>query len=159
MSSLSKACFIFILAVLGSGCTTNPPSATVGEAVIQSVLPDPQASSHWRLDSAWQGGGLGGSVLRGASIEHVIRQVDNRLPASISASTSGLDVRSHRRATLTPKLRNYSTVGNDEAVGRAWRKYCHHQLDMTAEDYAVMRLSSVPRTVLERGCHPQSLLK
>lgn len=157
MSSLSKACFIFILAVLGTGCRSNPPFATVSEAVIQSVLPDPQAATPWRLDSAWQGGSLGGSVLRGASIEHVIRQVDNRLPDS--ASASGLDVTSNRRATLTPKLRNYSTVGNDEAVERAWRKYCHHQLDMTAEDYAVMRRNPVPRTVLHHGCHPQSLLK
>lgn len=157
MSSLSKAFLILIIAVLGTGCTSNRPSATVSEAVIQSVLPDPQTTSPWRLDSAWQGGGLGGSVLRGASIEHVIQQVDNRLPDS--ASTSGLDVRSHRRATLTPKPPTYSNRGNDEAVERAWRKYCHHQLDMTAEDYAVMRRNPVPRTVLHHGCHPQSLLK
>jgi hypothetical protein len=30
---------------------------------------------------------------------------------------------------------------------------------MTAEDFAVMRRNPVPRTVLQRGCHPQSLLK
>jgi len=159
MSSLSKAFLILIIVVLGTGCTSNRPSATVSEAVIQSVLPDAQATKTWRLDSAWQGGGLGGSVLRGASIEHVIRQVDNRLPASISSSSSGLDVRSHRRATLTSKPSSHSNREGDEAVERAWRKYCHHQLDMTADDYAVMRRSSVPRTVLERGCHPQSLLK
>jgi len=159
MSSLSKTCFIFILAVLGTGCSSNRPSATVSEAVIQSVLPDPQATSPWRLDSAWQGGGLGGTVLREASIEHVIRQVDNKLPASISTSASGLDVRSHRRAAPTPKPPSHSNWGNDEATERAWRKYCHHQLDMTADDYAVMRRSSVPRTVRQHGCHPQSLLK
>jgi len=159
MSSLSKTCFIFILAVLGTGCTSNPPSATVSEAVIQSVLPSPKFATPWRLDSAWQGGGLGGSVLRGASIEHVIRQVDNRLPDSISSSSSGLDVTSHRRATLTPKPPSHSNWGNDEAVGRAWRKYCHHQLDMTADDYTIIRSNPVPRTVLHHGCHPQSLLK
>ncbi|PPD50565.1 MAG: hypothetical protein CTY16_01365 [Methylobacter sp.] len=159
MSSLSKTYLIFILAVLGTGCSSNPPSATVSEAVIQSVVPDPQATSPWRLDNAWQGGGLGGSVLRSASIEHVIRQADNRLPASISASSSGLDLTSHPRVTPTAKPPSYSNRGNDETVERAWRKYCHHQLDMTAEDYAVMRRSSVPRTVLHHGCHPQSLLK
>lgn len=159
MSSLSKAFLILIIAVFGTGCTSNRPSATVSEAVIQSVLPDVQAASPWRLDSAWQGGGLGGSVLRGASIEHVIRQVDNKLPASISTSASGLDVTSHRRATLTSQTPSHSNRSLDEAVERAWRKYCHHQLDMTAEDYAVMRRSSVPRTVLHHGCHPQSLLK
>jgi len=157
MSSLSKTCFIFILAVLGTGCRSNPPSATVSEAVIQSVLPDAQATKTWRLDSAWQGGGLGGSVLRGASIEHVIRQADNRLPNS--ASTSGLDVTSHHKDTPTPKPPTYSNRGNDDAVERAWRKYCHHQLDMTADDYAVMRRNPVPRTVRQLGCHPQSLLK
>ncbi|MDO9106441.1 MAG: hypothetical protein Q7U57_15940 [Methylovulum sp.] len=161
MSSLSKTCFIFILAVLGTGCTSNPPSATVSEMVIQSVLPDAQAATPWRLDSAWQGGGLGGSVLRGASIEHVIRQVDNRIPVSASASVSSSrsDLISYSRATLTPKLPSYSNCGNDEAVERAWRKYCHHQLDMTADDYAIIRRNPVPRTVLQHGCHPQSLLK
>ncbi len=155
MPSLSKACFIFIIAVSDTGCTSNPPSATVSEAVIQSVLPDPQAATPWRLDNAWQGGGLGGSVLRGSAIEHVIRQADNRL----SVMASSLDLASHSKVTPTPKLLNYSNGGNDEAVERAWRKYCHHQLDMTADDYAIIRRSSVPRTVLQHGCHPKSLLK
>ena len=87
---------ILISVVLSKVCTTITPSATVSETVIESVLPTKRPETHWRLDSAWQGGGLGGSALRGSSIEHVVRQVDNKLSISKSTAVS-------RSAALRPK--------------------------------------------------------
>ena len=87
---------ILISVVLSTGCTTITPSAKVSEAVIESILPSKRPETPWRLDSAWQGGSLGGSALRGSSIEHVIRQVDNKLSNSKSTSTS-------RSTVLRPK--------------------------------------------------------
>ena len=79
---------LLISAVLNTGCTPIAPSATVSETVIESILPPAQPEKPWRLDSAWQGGGLGGSALRSSSIEHVVRQVDNKLSSPHSASGS-----------------------------------------------------------------------
>ena len=79
---------ILISVVLSTGCTTITPSATVSETVIESILPTKRTETPWRLDSAWQGGSLGGSALRGSSIEHVVRQVDNKLLNSKSTSVS-----------------------------------------------------------------------
>ena len=87
---------ILISAVLSTDCSTIAPSATVSETVIESILPSKRPETPWRLDSAWQGGGLGGSALRGSSIEHVIRQVDNKLSNSKSTSVS-------RSTVLGPK--------------------------------------------------------
>jgi hypothetical protein len=88
MKTKLPACFILISAVLSSGCTSVTPSATVSETVIESILPTKRPETPWRLDSAWQGGGLGGSAFRGSSIEHVVRQVDNKLSNTNSASGS-----------------------------------------------------------------------
>jgi hypothetical protein len=87
---------ILISAVLSKGCTPIAPSDTVSETVIESILPSKRPETPWRLDSAWQGGSLGGSALRGSSIEHVVRQVDNKLSNSKSTSTS-------RSTVLRPK--------------------------------------------------------
>ncbi|UOA07406.1 hypothetical protein KKZ03_14135 [Methylobacter sp. S3L5C] len=83
---------LLISAVLNTGCTHIAPSATVSEAVIESILPSTQPEKPWRLDSAWQGGRLGGSALRGSSIEHVIRQVDNK-PSSLPSASRSTDIR------------------------------------------------------------------
>ena len=88
MKSKLPACFILTSAVLSTGCTSVAPSATVSETVIESILPTKRPETPWRLDSAWQGGGLGGSAFRGSSIEHVVRQVDNKLSNTNSASGS-----------------------------------------------------------------------
>ena len=87
---------ILISVVLSTGCTTITPSAKVSETVIESILPTKRPETPWRLDNAWQGGGLGGSALRGSSIEHVVRQVDNKLSNSKSTSVS-------RSTVLRPK--------------------------------------------------------
>lgn len=72
--------FILISILSSTGCTRLAPSTTVSEVVIKSILPTPRPEMPWRLDSAWQGGGLAGAVLRRSSIEHVVRQVDNTRP-------------------------------------------------------------------------------
>ena len=92
MKTKLPACFILISAVLSPGCTSIAPSATVSEHVIDSILPTQRPETPWRLDSAWQGGGLGGSVFRGSLIEHVVRQADNKLPNAKSTSASGSTV-------------------------------------------------------------------
>ena len=75
-------------AVLNTACTPTVPSATVSETVLESILPSTQPEKPWRLDSAWQGGSLGGSALRAASLEHVLRQVDNKPSRRPAASSS-----------------------------------------------------------------------
>ena len=92
MKTKLPACFILISAVLSPGCTSVAPSATVSERVIESIVPTKRPETPWRLDSAWQGGGLGGSAFRGSSIEHVVRQVDNKLSNAKSTSASGSTV-------------------------------------------------------------------
>jgi len=153
MKSKSPACLILMNAVLSTGCTSIAPSATVSETVIESILPNEQSETPWRLDSAWQGGILGGSVLRGSSIEHVVRQVDNKLSSTHLGSTFS------EQDCANIKAASVSVENDDQAVKRAWRKYCHHQLDMTADDHALISRSSVPITVLKQGCNPSSLLK
>ena len=96
MTNKFPARVILISAVLSTGCTSIAPSATVRETVIESILPTKRPETPWRLDSAWQGGSLGGSALRGSSIEHVVRQVDNKLSNLTSTSTS-------RSTVLRPK--------------------------------------------------------
>ena len=96
MTNKLPARVILISAVLSTGCTSIAPSATVSETVIESILPTKRPETPWRLDSAWQGGGLGGSAFRGSSIEHVLRQVDNKLSNSKSTSVS-------RSTVLGPK--------------------------------------------------------
>jgi hypothetical protein len=92
MKTKLPACFILISAVLSPACTSIAPSATVSERVIESIVPTKRPETPWRLDSAWQGGGLGGSAFRGSSIEHVVRQADNKLPNAKSTSASGSTV-------------------------------------------------------------------
>lgn len=88
MKTKLSACFILISAVLSPGCTSIAPSATVSESVIESIVPTKRPETPWRLDSAWQGGGLGGSAFRGSSIEHVVRKADNKPPSPHSTSAS-----------------------------------------------------------------------
>jgi hypothetical protein len=154
MKSKSLPSFLLINSLLSTGCAHHAPSAEVSEAVIASLLPNDPSELPWRLDHAWQGGELGGAALRAASIEHVVRQVDN----PISVSSSGSDLSSFKHGNdnkaVTP-----SSPSNKEAVERAWRKYCHHQLDMTAEDHALIERTPVPKTILKQGCNPKSLFK
>jgi hypothetical protein len=154
MKSKSLPSFLLINSLLSTGCAHHAPSAEVSEAVIASLLPNDPSELPWHLDHAWQGGELGGAALRSASIEHVVRQVDN----PISVSSSGSDLSSFKHGSdnkaVTP-----SNPSDKEAVERAWQKYCHHQLDMTAEDHALIERTPVPKTILKQGCNPKSLFK
>ncbi len=132
MKSHLSVGFILISAVLSTGCTRLVPSTTVSKAVIQSVLPTPRPESPWRLDSAWQGGGLAGAVLRRSSIEHVVRQVDNQ--------------------------RLVAATNDKPAVTRAGRTYFPRPLDIT-EDQVIIEHTAIPGTVLRPDCNPNSLLK
>jgi hypothetical protein len=154
MKSKSLPSFLLINSLLSTGCAHMAPSDEVNEAVIASLLPNNPSEQYWRLDHAWQGGELGGAALRSASIEHVVRQVDNPIP--ISSSDSDL---SSIKPGIDNKAVTLSNPSDNEAVERAWRKYCHHQLDMTAEDHALIERTPVPKTILKQGCNPNSLLK
>jgi hypothetical protein len=154
MKSKSLPCFLLINSLLSTGCAHHAPSSEVSETVIASLIPYASVELPWRLDHAWQGGELGGAVLRAASIEHVVRQVDNPIPVS----SSGSDL-SSIKPVFDNKAVTLSNPSDNEAIERAWRKYCHHQLDMTAEDHALIDLTPVPNTILKQGCNPKSLLK
>jgi hypothetical protein len=154
MKSKSLPSFLLINSLLSTGCAHHAPTAEVSEAMIASLLPDASVELPWRLDHAWQGGGLGGAALRAASIEHVVRQVDNPIPVS----SSGSDL-SSIKPVFDNKAVTLSNPSDNEAIERAWRKYCHHQLDMTAKDHALIDLTPVPKTILKQGCNPKSLLK
>ncbi len=154
MKSKSLPSFLLINSLLSTGCAHHAPSAEVSEAVIASLLPNDPSELPWRLDHAWQGGELGGAALRSASIEHVVRQIDNPIP--ISSSDSDL---SSIKPGVDNKTVTSSNSSDKEGIERAWRKYCHHQLDMTAEDHALIERIPVPKTILKQGCNPKSLLK
>ncbi|AMK75453.1 MULTISPECIES: hypothetical protein [Methylomonas] len=154
MKSKSLAIHCLVSAVGGTACTSlNHPDAAVSETVIESMVPI-QPEQPWRLDNAWQTGGLGGSVLRSASIEHVVRQVDQ--PLGVYAESD--DVAGH---VLNVSTSHISDSPDDDAqvIERAWRKYCHHQLDMTLEEQALVKTMTIPHNVLSYGCNPGSLKK
>jgi hypothetical protein len=154
MKSKFLPCFLLINSLLSTGCAHHAPSAEVSETVIASLLPNDPYEMPWRLDHAWQSGELGGAALRAASIEHVVRQVDNPIP--VSSSGSGL---SSNKPGVDNKAVTPSNPSDRETVERAWRKYCHHQLDMTPKDHALIERTPVPKTILKQGCNPKSLLK
>jgi hypothetical protein len=154
MKSKSLPCVLLINSLLSTGCAHHAPSAEVSETVIASLLPYASVELPWRLDHAWQGGGLGCAALRAASIEHVVRQVDNPIPVSSSGSDLSSIKPGNDNKAVTP-----SNPSNNEAIERAWRKYCHHQLDMTADDHALIEHTPFPKPILKQGCNPKSLLK
>jgi hypothetical protein len=143
-----------VSAVCGTACTSlNHPDAAVSETVIESIV-TVQPEQPWRLDNAWQTGGLGGSVLRSAAMEHVVRQVDYPLGVYVASD----DAASH---VLNVSTSHIPDNPDDDArvIERAWRKYCHHQLDMTPEEQALVKTMTIPHIVLSHGCNPGSLKK
>ncbi|OAI13266.1 hypothetical protein [Methylomonas koyamae] len=154
MKSKSLVIHCLMSAVCGSACTSlNRPDVSVSEFVIESIVPV-QPEQPWRLDNAWQARGLGGSVLRAAALEHVVRQIDQPLGVYV-ANDDTLD------RGLNVSTRHIPDSPDDDAqdIERAWRKYCHHQLDMTPQEQALVKTMPIPHNVLSHGCNPGSLKK
>lgn len=140
--------FAAILPTLFSvGCSTlQAPFDRVGETVIESLIPA-TASEAWRLDITRQPSRLGGSVLCGSSIEHVVRLED---PVWSIATEATVEGENRDELSVTP---------DPQAVERAWRKYCHHQLDLTAAEREWIEKTPLPPTDPTRHCDPRSLKK
>ena len=154
MKSKSLAIHCLVSAICGTACTSlNRPDAAISETVIESIVPV-QPEQPWRLDNAWQTRGLGGSVFRSASIEHVVRQVD--LPLGFYLASD--DTAGHALNVSTSHVPD-SPDDDARVIERAWRKYCHHQLDMTPEEQALVKTMTIPHNVLSHGCNPGSLKK
>jgi hypothetical protein len=148
MKAQSTPVIIILPVLLCASCThLEQPSIVVSEAVIDSLQTDSQPEKPWRLDNAWQEGGLGGAVLRASSIEHVVRQ-NNQPWKEVIAANENLSV------PYTEK-----TEDDPLTIERAWRKYCHHQFDMTPEEHEIIEHSTIPRALLKKGCNPRSLRK
>lgn len=155
MKSKSLATFCLVSAVCGTACTSlNRPDAALSETVIESIVPV-QSEQPWRLDNAWQTGGLGGAVLRAAAMEHVVRQVDQPLGVYVASDD---DSAGHVLNVSTSHIPN-NPDDDAQVIERAWRKYCHHQLDMTPKEQALVKTMPIPHNVLSNGCNPGSLKK
>lgn len=140
-----------LAASLLTGCASHPPSTEVSQAVIESLHRSVISEPPWRLEMAWQPGGLGGAAFRASSIEHVVRQNDHR-PAILSPIPTA-----HEDADeVSPSPLNTYTA---EEIDIAWRKYCHHRLEMSERDRDIVRDTPLPGGRLVKGCHPQSLYK
>lgn len=147
-------CLLPVLLV-GTACTSmQPPTSTVSETVIESLLPSPEVDQPWRLDSAWQNGGLGGAVLRSASVEHVVRQVDQNLWSATVQVNGDNSTNNYMDSILISQIDDDPML-----IERAWRKYCHHQLDMTPEEHTLIAHTQIPHHILSHGCQPGSLKK
>ncbi|OQW67938.1 MAG: hypothetical protein BVN35_20070 [Proteobacteria bacterium ST_bin11] len=152
-NSLAVCCILPVLC--GTACTSLiQPDASVSESVIESVLPINQPEQPWRLDNAWQQGGLGGSALRVASVEHVVRQVDQPFRFQVATANTADELMN----TSFPQIPD-DQDDDSLAIERAWRKYCHHQLDMTPEEQALIKHIPIPHNILNHGCNPGSLKK
>lgn len=127
------------------------PDPSTSQTIIESLLPLSQSDQPWRLDSAWQTGTLGGAVYRASSLEHVISQVDHDLTAT--------EPHTERLVQTVSEVSSQPSIEESEHIERAWRKYCHHQLDMTPEESALILVTQIPRQMLSHGCTPYSLKK
>lgn len=85
MNTSASNCLLLMSALLSTGCTLPAPTNPVSEAVIETILPTVATERPWRLSNAWQGGHLGGSALRGSSIEPVLQQ-DVQKPVAINVA-------------------------------------------------------------------------
>ena len=150
---------VFLIPILfGSACTnTIQPSPALSETVIESILPTATQELPWRLDSALQDGGLGGAALRTSAIEHVVRQNNQKFLSVAFRTNQTADF-------ITPESNGLdsikiSQIDDPLLVERAWRKYCHHQLDMTPEEHTLIAHTQIPHHILSHGCNPGSLKK
>ncbi|CAD6875432.1 hypothetical protein [Methylomonas fluvii] len=127
------------------------PDPSSSQTIIESLLPLSQPDQPWRLDTAWQTSALGGAVYRASSLEHVVRQVDHDLTVT--------EPNTERLVQTDGEVSSQTNIEDPELLERAWRKYCHHQLDMTPEERALILVTQIPRQMLSHGCTPYSLKK
>jgi len=164
MKSVSANTYSLMLStLLIAGCSgispTIPPD--VSTTVIESILPNSPSETPWRLHCAWQGGELSGAALRASSIEHVVTQAKPLTPQKLTKP--GLV---SAGSTIEPITESGSVDANvtakaidQESIDRVWQKYCHHQLDMSADDHALIAITQIPFKILKHGCNPGSLMK
>jgi len=145
---------VFAALVLCTACATPATrDERVDEIVIGSMMRD--SKGPWRLDSAWQAGGMGGSALRTASIEHVVRQVYQPWQAVNDADTN---VKPKQAVNSLADSIALTQIDDPSQLERAWRKYCHHQLDLSLEERTLIDSTDMP-AALQPTCNPSSLLK
>jgi len=147
---LNAYCLLTLLTSTACQSLVQPDPST-SQTIIDSLLPLSQPDQPWRLDSAWQASALGGAVYRASSLEHVVRQIDQAL-ISNEPHTDSL-------VQTTDEFSAQPDIEDPELLERAWRKYCHHQLDMTPEERALILVTQIPRQMLRHGCTPHSLKK
>ncbi len=169
MKSMSpRACRLILCSMICTACAdmtqvvtptdTLAVRSSIGESVIESILSISFPETPWRLDNAWQGGELGGAVFRATSIEHVVRQNAKPLFQSVKTNeTVGIEQLALVETNTAGKFD--VDVTDPELTERAWRKYCHHQLDMTADEHTLVAHTQIPHNILNRGCNPGSLKK
>ncbi|WGS85060.1 hypothetical protein [Methylomonas sp. UP202] len=147
---LTAYCLLTLLTSTACQSLVQPDPST-SQTIIDSLLPLSQPDQPWRLDSAWQASALGGAVYRASSLEHVVRQVDHDLTVT-KPHTENL-------VQTVGEVSSQTNIEDPELLERAWRKYCHHQLDMTPEERALILVTQIPRQILSHGCTPYSLKK
>ncbi|AMK79289.1 MULTISPECIES: hypothetical protein [Methylomonas] len=148
--SLTAFCLLSVLSSTACQPLVQPDTST-SQTIIESLLPLSQPDQPWRLDSAWQASALGGAVYRASSLEHVVRQVDHDLTVTKPHTESLVQT--------VGEVSSQSNIEDPELLERAWRKYCHHQLDMTPEERALIPVTQIPHQILSHGCTPYSLKK
>jgi hypothetical protein len=147
---LTAYCLLTLLTSTACQSLIQPDPST-SQTIIDSLLPLSQPDQPWRLDSAWQASALGGAVYRASSLEHVIRQVDQAFISTEPYTESVVQT--------VGEVSSQTNIEDPELLERAWRKYCHHQLDMTQEERALILVTQIPRQMLSHGCTPYSLKK
>jgi hypothetical protein len=147
---LTAYCLLTLLTSTACQSLVQPDPST-SQTIIESLLPLSQPDQPWRLDSAWQASALGGAVYRASSLEHVVRQVDHALTPTEPHTESVVQT--------VGEGSSQTNIEDPELLERAWRKYCHHQLDMTPEERALILVTQIPRHMLSHGCTPYSLKK
>lgn len=135
-------------ALISLGCSTlQTPSDQINKTIINTLMPITAFESPWRLDVTRQPSRLGGSALCTSSIEHVIRREN---PVWSMATDSAVEGSGHDENPVAP---------DPLEVERAWRKYCHHQLDLTEAEREWVEKTPLPPTDPTRQCDPRSLKK
>jgi hypothetical protein len=158
---LPLVCYLIPL-MFGAACSSPVyDDLTINQSIIESVTV--KTEQPWRLDSAWQLGGLGGAVWRPSAIEHVVTQskptcrsvTDADYPVTQETpdkTSNGSD------ANIEPSRLAMVSDNDPSKIERAWRKYCRHQLDMSSLERELIDSTEIPEQMRHR-CDPRSLFK